>query len=155
MQKCAHALMCVALMALSPAGGLAQTSKAQDKPTGKKPAKSTAPKSVKTRSGLEYVDLKIGKGAVAKPGQQVTVHYVGTLKNGTKFDSSRDHGSPFTFKLGAHKVIKGWDEGVANMRVGGKRKLIVPPDLAYGDQGVGTIPPNSVLLFEVELLAVK
>ena len=104
---------------------------------------------------LEIQDIKQGSGAEATAGQKVTVHYVGTLTNGNKFDSSRDRGQGFGFVLGAGKVIKGWDQGVAGMKVGGVRKLTIPPHLAYGDRGFGTvIPPNSTLVFEVELLNV-
>jgi FKBP-type peptidyl-prolyl cis-trans isomerase len=110
---------------------------------------------VTTASGLKYVDLKEGEGKVAEAGKTVKVHYTGTLKDGTKFDSSVDRDEPFEFELGAGMVIKGWDEGVAGMKVGGKRKLIIPPKLGYGSRGQGKIPPNSVLLFEVELLDVK
>ncbi len=111
---------------------------------------------METPSGLEYVDEVIGTGAEPKTGQHVTVHYVGTLTNGTKFDSSRDRNEPFTFVIGEGEVIKGWDEGVATMRVGGKRKLTVPPQLGYGSQGAGgVIPPNATLIFDVELLGVK
>jgi peptidylprolyl isomerase len=107
-------------------------------------------------SGLEYVDEVVGTGAEPKTGQHVTVHYVGTLTNGTKFDSSRDRNEPFTFVIGEGEVIKGWDEGVATMRVGGKRKLTVPPQLGYGSQGAGgVIPPNATLIFDVELLGIK
>ena len=104
---------------------------------------------------LQIEDLKIGTGAEAKSGQKVTVHYVGTLTNGSKFDSSRDRNEGFDFKLGAGQVIKGWDQGVAGMKVGGLRKLTIPADLAYGARGYPpVIPPNSTLVFEVELLAV-
>jgi FKBP-type peptidyl-prolyl cis-trans isomerase len=100
-------------------------------------------------------DLKQGSGQEAKAGDRVTVHYVGTLTNGNKFDSSRDRGEGFTFKLGAGQVIKGWDQGVAGMRVGQMRKLTIPPHLAYGDRGFPpVIPPGSTLVFEVELLKV-
>lgn len=106
--------------------------------------------------GLAYQDEVRGKGALPKPGDEVTVHYVGTLTNGKKFDSSRDRGQPFEFKLGDGKVIKGWDQGVVGMRVGGKRKLVIPSDLGYGAAGSPpTIPPNAGLKFDVELLDVK
>jgi FKBP-type peptidyl-prolyl cis-trans isomerase len=110
---------------------------------------------VTTSDGLQYTDDQVGTGAVAEPGKNVSVHYTGWLMNGTKFDSSRDRGQPFSFPLGAGRVIKGWDEGVAGMRVGGKRTLIIPPDLGYGSRATGPIPANSTLKFEVELLDVK
>lgn len=111
---------------------------------------------VTTASGLQYVDEVVGSGETAQPGDLVTVHYTGWLEDGTKFDSSLDHGRPFQFKLGVGQVIQGWDEGVAGMRVGGKRRLTIPPELAYGDQEVGNglIPANSQLTFEVELLGI-
>ncbi len=106
--------------------------------------------------GLQYTDLKVGKGALPKPGQTAVVHYVGTFPDGKKFDSSRDRGQPFEFPLGEHKVIACWDEGVATMRVGGRRKLVCPPALAYGERGAGgVIPPNATLDFDVELLGIK
>lgn len=110
---------------------------------------------ITTPSGLQIEDTKQGTGAEAKSGNSVTVHYVGTLTNGTKFDSSRDRGAPFTFTLGAGDVIKGWDEGVAGMKIGGVRMLTIPAVLAYGATGQGPIPPNATLVFEVELLGVK
>ncbi|MEB3256806.1 MAG: FKBP-type peptidyl-prolyl cis-trans isomerase [Cyanobacteriota bacterium] len=114
----------------------------------------SAPKSRITASGLEITDLVVGEGEEAKAGQTVSVNYRGTLTNGKEFDSSYGRG-PFSFPLGAGRVIKGWDEGVAGMRVGGKRKLVIPPDLAYGSRGAGgVIPPDATLLFEVELLKV-
>ena len=106
--------------------------------------------------GLVIDDLTLGTGAEARAGQTVTVHYVGTLTDGKQFDSSRDRGQGFQFKLGAGQVIKGWDQGVAGMKVGGLRKLTIPPELAYGDRGFpGAIPPRSTLVFEVELLSVR
>ncbi len=105
---------------------------------------------------LVVEDIKAGTGAEAQAGQNVTVHYVGTLTDGKKFDSSRDRGRGFSFQLGAGKVIKGWDQGVAGMKVGGMRKLTIPPHLAYGERGFPpVIPPGSTLVFEVELLEVK
>jgi FKBP-type peptidyl-prolyl cis-trans isomerase len=105
---------------------------------------------------LAIEELRPGTGAEARAGSRVTVHYVGTLTNGSKFDSSRDRGEGFTFKLGAGQVIKGWDQGVAGMKVGQLRKLTIPPELAYGARGFPpVIPPNSTLVFEVELLAVE
>jgi FKBP-type peptidyl-prolyl cis-trans isomerase len=115
------------------------------------------PKVVTTASGLMYEDLKEGTGEAAKAGDNVEVHYTGWLKDGgKKFDSSLDRGKPFSFKLGAGMVIKGWDEGVAGMKTGGKRKLTIPAKLGYGERGAGTaIPPNADLVFEVELLKIK
>jgi len=108
-----------------------------------------------TPSGMTIEDVVVGAGAVAAAGQQVTVHYTGWLTNGDKFDSSKDRGDPFVFPLGAGRVIKGWDEGVQGMKVGGKRKLTIPPALGYGARGAGgAIPPNATLVFEVELLGV-
>ena len=111
---------------------------------------------VKTASGLEYEDITEGTGVSPTPGQTTVVHYVGTLLSGKKFDSSRDRGQPFEFPIGRGRVIKGWDEGVATMKVGGIRKLTIPAHLGYGAQGAGgVIPPNATLIFEVELIAVK
>ncbi len=111
---------------------------------------------VTTPSGLKYEDLKIGTGAEAKAGQAVSVHYTGWLTDGKKFDSSKDRGQPFQFALGAGQVIKGWDEGVQGMKIGGTRKLTIPSGLGYGARGAGNaIPPNATLIFEVELLGVR
>ena len=106
-----------------------------------------------TASGLIIEDLIVGSGAEASAGQEVTVHYTGWLTNGTKFDSSKDRDDPFVFPLGGGRVIRGWDEGVQGMKIGGKRKLTIPPELGYGARGAGgAIPPNATLVFEVELL---
>jgi len=129
--------------------GVAVTSRAQDK--------KEEPKTITTESGLKYQDLKEGTGKEAKKGDTVDVHYTGWLTNGKKFDSSLDRNQTFSFKLGAGMVIKGWDEGVAGMKENGKRKLMIPAKLAYGDRDVGggLIPANSDLVFEVELIKVK
>ncbi len=109
-----------------------------------------------TPSGLRYKDLVVGTGAQPKPGDHVTVQYTGTLTNGTKFDSSRDRNEPFSFQIGVGQVIKGWDEGVMSMHVGGHRILTIPPALGYGERGAGgVIPPNATLVFDVELLKVE
>ena len=105
---------------------------------------------------LQQEDLEVGTGETAVAGKSVSVHYTGRLTNGSKFDSSLDRGQPFDFPLGAGRVIKGWDQGIVGMKVGGKRKLTIPPELAYGDRGFSNlIPPGSTLVFEVELLAVR
>lgn len=109
---------------------------------------------ITTASGLQYQDLTVGTGQEAKTGDTITVHYVGTLEDGTVFDSSRDRNEPYQLTLGAGNVIAGWEEGLVGMRVGGTRKLIIPPELGYGDQAVGDIPANSTLIFEVELLSI-
>ena len=133
--------------------------KKEDAPVSNKPAPApatTAPAApVAEVTELKMEDTKVGTGAVAETGKSVRVHYTGWLTNGTKFDSSKDHGQPFTFRLGGGEVIKGWDQGVAGMKVGGVRKLTIPPNLGYGTRGAGgVIPPNATLVFEVELLGV-
>lgn len=111
---------------------------------------------VTTPSGLKYIDEVIGTGPSPEKGKQITVHYTGMLEDGKKFDSSRDRNSPLTFTIGIGQVIKGWDEGIMSMKVGGKRKLTIPPDLGYGQRGAPpAIPPGATLIFEVELLGVK
>jgi peptidylprolyl isomerase len=110
---------------------------------------------VTTADGLQMQDEIVGTGQEVKSGDTVTVNYLGTLTNGTKFDSSYDRNQPFTTQIGVGQVIKGWDEGIVGMKVGGKRKLIIPPSLGYGAQTAGSIPPNSTLVFEVELVSVK
>jgi peptidylprolyl isomerase len=137
---------------------LATTSAGVLTTAGPTPAK--AQQTVTTASGLKLTDTKVGTGASPRPGQICVMHYTGWLyengQKGRKFDSSVDRGQPFEFNIGRGMVIKGWDEGVATMKVGGKRTLIIPPDLGYGARGAGgVIPPNATLLFEVELLGVK
>ena len=127
---------------------------------GASPAGAQAGRSVELADGLKYTDTVVGGGAAAAAGRKVVVNYTGWLwqdgRKGAKFDSSFDHGEPFSFTLGAHQVIFGWDQGIAGMKVGGKRTLVIPPDLAYGSAGAGgVIPPNATLLFEVELLRVE
>ncbi len=134
---------------------------AQTAPAKRAPAMPVGPSKVtgeptKTASGLEYLDIKVGTGAVAQTGLHVKVDYTGWLTNGKKFDSSVGTGKPFELLLGGGQVIKGWDEGIVGMKVGGKRQLRIPPDLAYGPKGYpGVIPPNATLIFDVKLLEVK
>jgi len=136
----------------------AQTAQKQTaaRPNTKAPTKVTGD-GVKTPSGLQYWDITVGTGAEAKSGSHVKVHYTGWLTSGKKFDSSVDANQPFDFTVGAGDVIKGWDEGVAGMKVGGKRQLRIPPSLGYGASGTpgGPIPPNATLIFDVQLLGVK
>jgi peptidylprolyl isomerase len=142
---------------VSEASGAAATTAAAPSAAASQTAISTDAK-VTTKSGLKYTILKQGTGdKVAKNGDNVSVHYTGWLPNGKKFDSSLDRNQPFEFPVGEGRVIKGWDEGVAGMKVGEKRKLVIPPDLGYGERGAGggDIPPNSTLIFEVELLGIK
>ncbi len=111
---------------------------------------------ITTPSGLKYKEITVGTGATPQKGNKVTVHYIGTLQDGSKFDSSRDRNRPFDFDLGVGQVIKGWDEGLATMKVGGRRILTIPPELGYGSKGAGSvIPPNATLIFDVELLKVS
>jgi len=112
---------------------------------------------VTTPSGLKYIDVKVGEGVAPQAGQLIAAHYTGWLTDGTKFDSSRDRGEPLRFPIGQGRVIKGWDEGLMSMKVGGHRVLIIPPDLGYGERGTpgGPIPPNATLVFDVELVDVQ
>lgn len=120
------------------------------------PSTPTKPGEVKsTPAGVKYETIKEGTGAVARAGQRVTVHYVGTLENGTKFDSSRDRGEPSSFGIGVGEVIRGWDEAVPGMKIGEVRKLTIPPSAGYGARGKGPIPPNATLIFEIELVDVQ
>lgn len=150
--KRTHKILPLAL-ALGLAGTLAGGPLAADE-TKKEGA--MAAEEITTPSGLKYVELAVGEGEAAKAGDRVQVHYTGWLLDGTKFDSSVDRGQPFVFPLGAGRVIRGWDEGVAGMKPGGKRKLVIPPNLGYGERGAGgVIPPNATLVFEVELLKIN
>ncbi|MEA5565360.1 FKBP-type peptidyl-prolyl cis-trans isomerase [Anabaena sp. UHCC 0399] len=163
-------LACVAVLVLSQIGGKQESAFAETV-TPTPPATtivtenntliannhmSDASKVVTTPSGLKYEEIEEGTGATPVKGQTVTVHYTGTLENGTKFDSSRDRNRPFSFTIGVGQVIQGWDEGLSTMKVGGRRQLIIPAELGYGSRGAGgVIPPNATLLFDVELLEVK
>lgn len=147
----------------TPAAGQSSQPSASQQPSSEPPASTDHPtpttgkKAHTTASGLKYFDLKAGTGASPHSGQSVTVHYTGWLTNGSKFDSSVDRGQPFTFTIGQGQVIPGWDEGVMSMKVGGKRQLVIPPSLGYGERGTpgGPIPPNATLIFDVELLGVQ
>ncbi len=119
------------------------------------PEEAAMPAFSDNEGALMVTDVVVGTGEEAVPGKNVTVHYTGTLQSGQVFDSSVSRGQPFSFPLGAGMVIQGWEQGVAGMKVGGKRTLVIPPELGYGAQAVGTIPPNSTLIFEVELLGVE
>ena len=161
-------LVCVLVLVLTQFSG--QPNATADELTQNQPAPATVTENnnliasktmsdenaVTTESGLKYIDLKEGTGEAPKTGDTVVVHYTGTLENGKKFDSSRDRRQPFSFKLGQGQVIKGWDEGISTMKVGGRRQLIIPPNLGYGARGAGgVIPPNATLIFDVELLDIE
>jgi FKBP-type peptidyl-prolyl cis-trans isomerase len=153
MKKVVLALIVLAVSLALTESGRAQAGAAKA-PAAGGPTKVTGD-GTKTASGLQYWDLKVGSGRTADKRMRVKVHYTGWLTNGKKFDSSLG-GSPFTFQIGAGSVIKGWEEGVAGMRVGGKRQLRIPPDLAYGAKGYpGVIPPNATLIFDIQLLGVE
>lgn len=153
----------VGALSLSTLNGCTKCSKSKDDSggqSGQTPADAVQGDPVQDTPGapgsIEIVDISTGSGADAVDGARITVHYTGTLENGTKFDSSIDRNSPFSFTLGQGQVIAGWDQGVKGMKVGGKRKLVIPPQLAYGERGVGgVIPPNATLVFEIELLNVE
>jgi peptidylprolyl isomerase len=135
-----------------PAEGQGPLAPAPEGPVAPGAEQPKGDETVTTPSGLKYIDLAVGTGEKVASGDNIKVLYVGTLENGTEFDAARDPNNPLVFTVGIGKVIKGWDEGLVGMSVGGKRKLIIPPDLAYGARQVGPIPPNSTLIFEVELL---
>lgn len=136
-----------------------ETEKMSNNPVNSEPkteAVASSSGQIVTESGLKIEEIKVGEGKEVKPGDTVTIHYAGTLENGKKFDSSYDRNEPFQTQIGVGQVIEGWDEGVVGMKVGGKRKLTIPSDLAYGERGAGgVIPPNATLIFELELLDVK
>ena len=147
-----------ATLLLTLAVALASSACHKDKPATEpgSAASSPAPSApVGPAGGLVVEEVKVGDGPVATAGKVVSVNYTGKLTDGTKFDSSFDHGQPIEFPLGAGRVIKGWDQGLEGMKVGGKRKLTIPPQLAYGERGMGPIPPNATLVFDVELMAVR
>jgi FKBP-type peptidyl-prolyl cis-trans isomerase len=149
MNKAMLGILCTAL-----AAAIALAQSGAQKPAVGGPTKVTG-EGTKTPSGLQYWDIKVGTGAEAQKGQKVTVHYTGWLTSGKKFDSSVG-GKPFPFRIGAGDVIKGWDQGVAGMKVGGKRQLRIPPELAYGAKGYpGAIPPNATLVFDVQLVGIQ
>jgi FKBP-type peptidyl-prolyl cis-trans isomerase len=148
-------IVAITLIAVSVAIAQTVAKKAPARPVASGPTKVTG-EGTKTPSGLQYWDIKVGAGAEASSGQHVKVDYTGWLTNGKKFDSSVGTGRPFDFTLGQSQVIKGWDEGIVGMKVGGKRQLHIPPDLAYGEKGYDpVIPPNSTLIFDVQLVDVK
>ncbi|BAC88782.1 FKBP-type peptidyl-prolyl cis-trans isomerase [Gloeobacter violaceus] len=160
LNKFTRLTLATALLLAATAVAVGETAVAQSpSPTtgkNKMPQPGQTPSYTTTTSGLKYLDETVGNGASPQKGQRVTVHYTGTLEDGKKFDSSRDRGQPFSFTIGVGQVIQGWDEGVATMKVGGKRKLVVPANLGYGARGAGgVIPPNATLLFDVELLGVQ
>lgn len=144
------------ILALAAVFLLAQSAPRKSATNINSPTKVTG-EGVKTPSQLIYWDIRVGNGETAKEGSRVRVHYTGWLTNGKKFDSSVDAGQPFTFTIGNGEVIKGWEEGVSGMRVGGKRQLRIPPDLGYGAEGTpgGPIPPNATLIFDIQLLGVQ
>jgi len=148
-------IVVIAVAVVAAAQTAAKKPAAPAKPNTNAPTKVTGD-GVKTASGLQYWDIKVGNGAEAKEGSHVRVHYTGWLTTGKKFDSSVDAGQPFDFTIGNGEVIKGWEEGVSGMKVGGKRQLRIPPELAYGEAGSApVIPPNATLIFDVQLLQVQ
>ena len=151
------AVSCAIIAALLAAGSLsALPGIAKTRQTEPTPTPMPTPQEIVTPSGLRYTDLQVGEGAEAAKGKTVEVHYTGWLEDGTKFDASLDPSHPFTFRIGIDDVIQGWHQGITGMKVGGRRRLVVPPELGYGKQGMGRIvPPNATLIFEVELVNVR
>lgn len=150
------AVSCAIIAALLAAGSLSALPGRITKARQTGPTPAPTPQEVVTPSGLRYKDLQVGQGAEAAKGRTVEIHYTGWLGDNTKFDSSLDPSHPFTFRIGIDDVIQGWHQGIAGMRVGGRRRLVVPPELGYGKQGMGRIvPPNATLVFEVELVNVR
>ena len=148
------ALLTILVLTVTIAPSQTATHHTQAIPNTKSPTKVTG-EGVKTDSGLQYWEIKVGTGEEAKAGDKVKVHYTGWFTDGKKFDSTVDANQPYSFTLGKNEVIKGWDEGVTGMKVGGKRQLRIPPELAYGEAGYKTIiPPNATLIFDVQLLAI-
>jgi FKBP-type peptidyl-prolyl cis-trans isomerase FkpA len=151
-----HRFLALTLVSLAVAASVACSQTTPSTTAAPQNAPAPASKEITMADGLKYTDDQVGTGTEAQAGKTVSVHYTGWLLDGTKFDSSKDRNQPFSFPLGSGQVIKGWDEGVAGMKVGGKRTLVIPPDLGYGARGAGgVIPPNATLKFEVELLDVK
>jgi FKBP-type peptidyl-prolyl cis-trans isomerase FkpA len=158
-KRCAlYGIMLVSLMGCAdrPGGGAEESGGAPDEVTFAPAVEVSLERMTRLPSGLYIEDVLTGQGEEARPGQTVVVHYTGWLPDGREFDSSRTRNDPLVFNLGAGEVIAGWDEGVAGMRAGGRRKLVIPPDLAYGADGAGgVIPPNATLVFDVELLDIR
>ena len=155
MSKLAPAMLCLSLAVLAAACNKDKPAPGSGSAPSSAPAAAPAAKPAAPAGGLVVEEIKAGDGPVATAGKVVSVHYTGKLTDGTKFDSSYDHGQPIEFPLGAGRVIKGWDQGLEGMKVGGKRRLTIPPQLGYGERGMGPIPPNATLVFDVELMGAR